>query len=328
MNNLLSIYAFAFIFSLTLTVILEYKLIPYLRKRARQPIYEDGPSWHSAKSGTPTMGGLGFVVGILLPLLLLSALFIDSGYENAGFSILLVCLYSALNSIVGIIDDLCKLRKKENAGLTPTQKLIFQFLLSGLFLFFRLFVFGDDTAINLGFGVFDLGLLYYPVTVLLLVGITNFANLTDGIDGLASSVALSIGAGIFFLTAYRSPDCSIISSALIGGALGFLFFNIYPAKIFMGDTGSLFFGAITVSSLFSVGLPQLILVLGAVYIIEGLSVIIQVLFFKLTGKRIFKMAPLHHHLERCGWSETKICMAAILLTLTMSIVVCFIGGGV
>ena len=326
MDNMFSLYAFVFIFSLSFTVVLERRLIPYLKKRAEQPIYEEGPSWHNAKRGTPTMGGVGFVLGISLPLLLCSALLINGGKESAGYSLLLITGYSVANCLVGIFDDLTKLRRKQNAGLTPLQKLIFQFLISGAFLWLRAMIFGDGTRLNLGFADVELGFMYYPFALLLLVGITNFANLTDGIDGLASSVALVIGAGIFFITAYINPEVSVTSLALIGGALGFLFFNVCPARIFMGDTGSLFLGAITVSAVFAVGAPIIIIALGIVYVIEGISVILQVFFYKTTGKRLFKMAPLHHHLERSGWSETKICMAAMLLTLFASLIITLVFG--
>jgi phospho-N-acetylmuramoyl-pentapeptide-transferase len=163
----------------------------------------------------------------------------------------------------------------------------------------------------------DLGIFYYPLSLVLLLGIVNCANLTDGIDGLASSVALTIGS-IFLLVSSINIDVSILSSALIGGTLGFLLFNAHPARIFMGDTGSLFLGALAVCLAFSIGNPMIIILIGGVYVIEGISVILQVAVYKATQKRVFKMAPLHHHLEKCGMEESRICTLAVLVTLILS----------
>jgi len=153
--------------------------------------------------------------------------------------------------------------------------------------------------------------------VIILLGIVNCANLTDGVDGLASSIAFTIGT-VLFLTLSDMAEISVISAAMTGATLGFLFFNVNPAKIFMGDTGSLFLGALVASLSFSLGNPLIAILLGGVYVIEGVSVILQVVFFKLTGKRIFKMAPIHHHLEKCGLSENRICILAVIATLMLS----------
>ena len=182
----------------------------------------------------------------------------------------------------------------------------------------RKFFIGDETALEFNFGRIELGLFYYPLAILIILGTVNCANLTDGIDGLASSVALTIGVMFSFLGGREAsiiPTCA----ALSGGCLGFLFFNKHPAKIFMGDTGSLFLGSIVCALAFASGNPIIILFLGAVYVIEGLSVILQVAYFKLTGKRLFKMAPLHHHLEKCGLGENQICVISVSITLLMSI---------
>ena len=157
------------------------------------------------------------------------------------------------------------------------------------------------------------------MSLIILVGITNFANLSDGVDGLASSIAFAAGVGLYFISARYFHEAGFISSAIIGATVAFLIFNLHPAKIFMGDTGSLLLGSLVVSSVFSLGNPILILFLGIVYIIEGLSVTLQVAYFKLTKKRLFKMAPFHHHLEKSGWSENKICVSAIIFTLLFSI---------
>lgn len=306
------------IFSLALTVIVERFLIPVLSGRAKQPIYEGGPAWHLSKSGTPTMGGLAFIISIVITVLPVSMYFIFYiGESKTGFSLLLTLIFSLGNSIIGIFDDAIKLRRKENAGLSPLQKLVLQFLLAILFLMARRYLFGDTTVISFPFFDVDFGIFYYPLAVIILLGIVNCANLTDGIDGLASSVALTIGS-VLFLVLCATAEISVISAAMAGATLGFLFFNVNPAQIFMGDTGSLFLGALVASLAFSLGNPFIAILLGGVYVIEGVSVILQVAFFKLTRRRIFKMAPLHHHLEKCGLTENRICILAVCVTLMLS----------
>ena len=178
---------------------------------------------------------------------------------------------------------------------------------------------GNDAFIDCELFGIELGALSLPVMIIIFVGIINFANLTDGIDGLASCVAFSIGLSLFYISAQRTYASAIIATVLMGSAVGFLIFNLHPAKIFMGDTGSLFLGALVVSGSLFFDNPLLILPAGGVYIIEGLSVILQVLYCKATKKRLFKMAPLHHHLERSGLSENTICIIAIIATLILSI---------
>ena len=324
MNKYLLLYIFVFVFTLLSTTFLESKLLPRLSKYAKQPIYADGPSWHQTKQGTPTMGGLGFLISISLSLVIASLFLARADNTQQLHSLLLICGYSILNAFVGIIDDITKLKRKENAGLSPSQKIAFQLVIAIAFIVVRNLLFGVDTSVSLGDFNLELGILYYPLCIIQLLGTVNCANLTDGIDGLASSVAFTIGISLLFLSIYSFNDVALVAIALIAGMLAFLFFNINPAKIFMGDTGSLFLGAIIASSLYSVGNPFLIIPLGGVYIIEGLSVILQVVYFKLTKRRIFKMAPLHHHLEKCGYSETKICMIAMLFTLLLSATALFL----
>ena len=320
--NSVNLLLCTFIFAATAlcTIFLEKKFIPFLKQRAKQPIYEGGPSWHSSKSGTPTMGGIAFIISIALLLGILALCFIISEGQSKVSITLFISLFFALgNALVGLFDDLMKLRRKENAGLTPWQKLLFQFFLSIIFLMARRYMLGDTTSVSTVFGSIELGLFYYPLAILLLLGIVNCANLTDGIDGLATSVAWLIGA-IFFIIGMRSMNASIIlSSALMGGTMAFLIFNVHPARIFMGDTGSLFLGALVSAIAFTCTNPFIVLLIGGVYVIEGASVILQVLCFKLFGKRIFKMAPLHHHLEQKGYKENTICIFAIITTLVLSI---------
>jgi phospho-N-acetylmuramoyl-pentapeptide-transferase len=321
--NSIAISVLSFLFVGISTLLIERKLIPLLSSKTRQPIYEEGPSWHLSKSGTPTMGGLAFIITITVCLAVLSFVLINAGRHTLAYSLMISLIFCVGNSIIGIVDDLTKIKRKENAGLTPAQKLIFQFALSVIFLMARRRFLNDSTVISLADFKLDLGILYYPLAIILILGIINCANLTDGIDGLASSVALIIG-GAFFIIGLNAPDVSILSSVLMGGACGFLIFNSNPARIFMGDTGSLFLGALTTCLAFSYGNPLIILPIGGVYVIEGVSVILQVTVFKLTHKRIFKMAPLHHHLEKSGVSEGQICAIAVFATLLLSSLVLLI----
>lgn len=320
LDKYFGLYIIAFLLTLSLTVIIEKLLIPRLSSIGKQPIYVDGPKWHLNKSGTPTMGGLAFLIASGISVLVAAVAAASLISTAVAMSIILTFLYAALNSLIGIIDDLKKLRKKENdAGLTPRQKLVMQFICALLFLIGRRFLLGDTSEITFSFGSVDLGIFYYPIAIFIMLGIVNSANLTDGIDGLSSSVAFGIGVSLFYISAALNPETSVIASILIGATVGFLVFNLHPAKIFMGDTGSLFLGAIVTACAFNLRNPLVIIFIAGVYVIEGISVVLQVFFFKLTHKRIFKMAPLHHHLEKCGWSENKICVVAILLTLILSI---------
>ena len=313
-------YVLIFILSFVLTAIFERNLIPTLRKIARQPIYADGPSWHGKKSGTPTMGGLAFLISIVLALSISCIfLFMKSDY-NSAISMLITIAFTALNALIGVIDDAAKLKSKKNeGGLKPKQKLLFHFLLAAAFLISRRFILGELPMLSFSFGSFDVGIIYYPIALFIIVGIINSANLTDGIDGLASGVAFSIGVSLFYISCALNTEVAFVSSAIIGASGGFLIFNLYPAKVFMGDTGSLFFGSLAISAVFALGNPILILMIGGVYVIEGISVVLQVLYYKKTKKRLFKMAPLHHHFEKLGWSENTICIVAILLTFIFSI---------
>lgn len=307
-----------FLAVLFITLMIESRIIPLLTRNAKQPIYAEGPSWHLSKSGTPTMGGIAFVIAITVSLLIV-ALFIRIWDENTKvfFELVIIALFSLLNALVGLFDDMMKLLRNQNGGLTPIQKLGLQAIIAVIYLMSRRHFLGASTAISLPFGALDLGVLYYPLIIFLILGIVNCANLTDGIDGLASFTALTIG--IVFLISDKASVASVITSvALIGGVLGFLFFNTHPARIFMGDTGSLFLGAIAISLALSSGRPLSIIPIGIVYVIEGMSVILQVAIFKTTKKRIFKMAPLHHHLEKCGVSEGRICILAIITTAVFS----------
>ena len=313
------LYLLLIIFCASICALSVSFILPRLKNRASQPIYEDGPKWHKSKDGTPTMGGIAFIIASIIALVLL--LFILPLFTNdrsVALSLFISLLYSVLNAGIGIFDDLKKIFKKQNKGLGAKDKLILQFLLAVLFLMARQHFFGDGTALYTPFGSLELGILYYPFAIILLLGIINCANLTDGLDGLASSVALTIGICIVLIFPQLST-ASIIGAMLSGISLGFLFFNVNPAKIFMGDTGSLFLGALVVSAAFALKKPLVSVSLGLLYVTEGISVILQVVYYKATKKRLFKMAPIHHHLEKCGMDENKICIWAIIFTLLSSL---------
>ncbi len=307
-----------------ITAILEKKLIPMLKRGALQPIYTEGPSWHSSKQGTPTMGGIGFLISISFALLSATLYLSFTGEVYFSKSLIISILYAIANSFIGIIDDKAKIKHRENLGLSPTQKIILQSIAAFIFLLARSIFLESSTVIYFSFASIDIGIFYYPLAFLMLLGTVNCANLTDGVDGIASGVAFAIGLSMAYLSMGASHDVGFISFALMGAAIAFLIFNLHPAKIFMGDTGSLLFGSLAAAGCFSLGNPLIILFVGGVYVVEGVSVIIQVVFFKLTGKRIFKMAPFHHHLEKCGWTENKIVIWAVILTLLLSVVSEFI----
>lgn len=317
-NNAI-LYVILFLFTLSATVFVGRLIIPFLKRRAEQPIYTEGPAWHISKSGTPTMGGISFLFATTVALLMcaLYEYLIDD--IRGAISILICAIYSLLNASVGIVDDITKLKHKKNAGLTPRAKLILQFTTSAAFLVARSLLLGDETSIRFASVDINLGSMYYFISLIILVGITNCANLTDGIDGLATSVAFAIGLSVFYLAYAQVNTASFISISLIGATVGFLIFNIHPAKVFMGDTGSLFLGSLIAALAFELNNPFIAVMCGGVYVIEGISVIAQVAVYKICKKRLFKMAPIHHHLEKCGWDENKICITAIILTLLFSL---------
>lgn len=304
-----------FVLSLVITVFSLSKIIPRLLSVAKQPIYEGGPSWHLSKSGTPTMGGIAFL--LTFTLLTSLSLVIMPDREEA-LSLIILSVFSVLNGAIGIFDDVMKLRHKHNKGLSAKQKIILQSLLVILFLLLRALIFCDETAFEL-FGIrINLGIFYYPISFILILGAVNCANLTDGIDGLLSSVSLIASLILTLICIISASAYAPLCVLVMGIALGFLFYNVHPAKIFMGDTGSLFLGAFIISLLYSVKRPTIFFSVGSVFILEGISVILQVAFFKLKGKRLFIMSPLHHHLERLGYSENQICIMAIIMTLLLS----------
>ena len=300
-----------------------YFLIPYLHKlHFGQTILDIGPSWHKNKQGTPTMGGFMFIFAILIASVvgyfMLSQgkndLWHGTQVEIARYwgTILLAVSFG----IIGFVDDYIKVVKKRNLGLTAIQKLIMQFVAAGLYMLI-LYTAGDtSTVLIIPFlGQLDLGLVYFPLCVVGIVYITNSVNLTDGLDGLCGSVTCVSALGFMMVSATMGfGGINLLSTALAAACLGFLVWNFYPAKVFMGDTGSMFLGGMVTGLAFGVGMPLILAFLGIIYICESMSVVLQVISFKTTGKRIFKMSPIHHHFEMCGLSEVKIDFAFSAVT--------------
>lgn len=318
------IYLIVLILTFLLTVAILRKLIPYLKeKKIGQKILEIGPNWHKSKEGTPTMGGLAFVIASIVSITV-GALLCDINSKEIAL-IINVGVFSLLNSMIGLIDDLAKIRHRKNEGLTSIQKYLLQTLVAILFLLSLRYTIGINTVIRLPFfdKSIDLGWGYFVIAYFLICGIVNSVNLTDGIDGLASTVTLVVGImlSLTSVLVIKSIGLSIFAAVLVGATTAFFIFNHYPAKVFMGDTGSLFLGAIVVGCSFLLDNVLLVLIYGFVYVCEAVSVVLQVIFFKFTkGKRLLKMAPLHHHFEKSGWSENKIVFVFSLV----SIVFCFI----
>lgn len=297
--------------SFAITAIIGRYLIPFLHKlNFGQTILDIGPNWHKNKQGTPTMGGIMFVIGIVIATsagVLLYA--IGHGLDSVSRFVFAGLLFALLNGGIGFIDDYVKVVKKRNLGLTAIQKLILQFLAAAIYLFV-MYLCKDNTEILVPFvGYVDLGFFYYIVMAVVLVGIVNAVNLTDGIDGLAGSVTFFACLFMMLIANVLGNHVAnvLFAAAAAGGCLGFLIWNFHPAKCFMGDTGSLFLGAMVCAIALAMDMQLLLLLIALVYLIEMFSVMLQVTYFKLThGKRLFKMSPIHHHFEMCGWSEMKI----------------------
>jgi len=299
----------AFAISFLITAVAGGFIVPWLRRiKAGQEIREDGPTWHMSKSGTPTMGGIMFIIGITVSCIVVGFDLIVSGEFGHVFAIVFAMVFGA----VGFLDDYEKLRKKQNLGLRAWQKFLLQ-LVAAIAFIFLLRSFGYlKTELYIPF--FNITwnmpeLAYYVFAAFVVVGVVNSVNLTDGVDGLATGTTIPV-ALFFTAVAYTWGEkyfaIGLYSAAVTGGLFGFLIFNFNPAKVFMGDTGSLFLGGAVSAMAFTMDMPLILVTVGIVYMIETLSDIIQVVYFKATkGKRIFKMAPFHHHLEMGGWTGKK-----------------------
>lgn len=296
--------------SFATSAVLGPVLIPVLRKwKVAQTVREEGPKSHMKKNGTPTMGGILFLAGLLL-----SSLFFVKDYPG-----IVPVLFLTLGfGLVGLLDDYIKVILRRSMGLTVVQKLFLQILVTGVFAAYITGVLHVDLAMRIPFmpgKLLDFGVWNIPVLFFVVLGTVNGTNFTDGLDGLAGSVTVLVA--VFFSAVAIGSRSGIepVTCAAAGGLLGFLLFNVHPASVFMGDTGSLALGGFVAGTAYMLGLPLFIPIVGFIYMIEVLSVILQVTYFKISGgKRIFKMAPLHHHLELCGWPETKIVAVFSILT--------------
>ncbi len=299
-----------------------FLLLPVLRAlKAGQSVRDIGPTWHNSKAGTPLMGGLMFIAALVICLLAAIPVMED-------YSVFFVLALSLCFGLVGFLDDFCKVKFKRDLGLTALQKMLLQMAVSAIYLYvlYKQGVMSCNLYIpfvNVTYEIHPLVYIFFAMFVM--VGCVNAVNLTDGLDGLCATVTIPVM--VFFAVAAfelgkidpAKQDLALMPAALVGGLIAYLFYNWHPAKVFMGDTGSLFLGGAVCGLAFALDMPLILILVGSVYIIETLSDIIQVTYFKLThGKRIFKMAPIHHHFEMSGWKETKI----VLVFSTVSAVMC------
>lgn len=312
------------IFALILAGILGLWFIPVLtRLKFGQEIREEGPKWHAKKSGTPTMGGLIFITAIVISCLLCYLLGMQIGIE-----IVMLLAISLIYGVIGFTDDYIKVILKRNLGLTAKQKFLLQLVAAIAFVAWAVYGTKISTNISIPFTSlsFDMGVFYIPFVTVVILATVNSVNLTDGLDGLATSITCIV-AIFFMLFAKRmeSNAVALFAAIVLGSLIGFLIYNKYPAKVFMGDTGSLFLGGAVCGMAILLEQPLALLIVGFVYVMESLSVIMQVTSFKLTGKRIFKMSPIHHHFEMCGWNEVKIVVVFTLVTLVLCSLMYFLG---
>lgn len=320
------LYCLAIVIAAVITGLLGYFMVPFLHKiKFGQTIREVGPSWHKNKQGTPTMGGIMFIIGSsVAAVICIAFLWLNGGAETQLMLVKVVAgaLMAVGFGIVGFLDDYISIKKHRNLGLTEIQKLILQFIIVGAYLLSVAFAGGTTETFIPFLGSVDLGFFYYILAAVFIVGMVNAVNFTDGIDGLNTSVTLVV-ALVFSVIAMllNRVGLSLYAAAIVGAMIGFLFWNANPAKVFMGDTGSLFLGGAVCALAFGVDMPILLILIGIIYIVEILSVVLQVTYFKIShGKRIFKMAPIHHHFEMCGWNENKICFVFSGVTLLAGII--------
>ncbi len=312
----------SFAAAFAITVLLGFIIIPVLRKlKAGQSIKRNGPVWHLSKEGTPTMGGLMFIGAML-------AVVIAFGVRNAikgSWALAAMYIFALVYGCIGFVDDFAKVKKHGNEGLTAIQKFLLQ--LAAAVAFVLLLRYLGYLSPNIYIPFFNVSYpipepVYLIFAAFVIVGTVNSVNITDGVDGLVSGVSMPVAAAFAVIAVIWSmPEQGIFASALLGGLAGFLVFNFHPAKVFMGDTGSLFLGGAVCALAFSFDMPLILIPLGIVYILETLSDIIQVGYYKLShGKRIFKMAPLHHHFEKSGWREEKVFAVFSSVSLIFAII--------
>ena len=305
-----------------LSGVIGWFLLPVLRAlKAGQSIREVGPTWHNNKAGTPMMGGLMFIFASILAMVI-NVFFMED------LAPVLVLVMALSFGFIGFLDDFTKIKYKRNLGLTSLQKAMLQMAFSALFLYIMYRSGSMSTELYIPF--VDLSFTLHPIVYIffamfVMVGCVNAVNLTDGVDGLCGSVTIPVM--VFFTAAavaLGKYDLALLPASLAGGLVAYLFYNWHPAKVFMGDTGSLFLGGVICGLAFALDMPLILILVGIVYIVETLSVILQVGYFKLThGKRLFKMSPIHHHFEMCGWKEVKIVLVFTAVSALMCILAWF-----
>lgn len=288
--------------------------IPLLKKlNFGQYIRDDGPEAHLKKQGTPTMGGIIIIISLVI-----ASLFFVGSHPR-----ILPILFATIGfGFIGFLDDYIKVVKKRSLGLRALQKIALQILVTAIFglLLYNMTDVGTSIMIPFMGKQMDLGLIFYPFLFLVMIGTTNSVNLTDGLDGLASGVTVLVATFFAVVSWGEQSGIEPITAAAVGSLLGFLLFNAYPARVFMGDTGSLALGGFVAATAFVLKMPLFLLIVGLIYVIEALSVMIQVSYFKMTGKRIFKMAPIHHHFELSGWAESKVVAVFCIITAILCLV--------
>ena len=310
----------AIIIAFAVSAILCPIVIPFLHKlKFGQQVREDGPQAHLKKQGTPSMGGLVFLTAVVITSLL---------YIRDYPRIIPVLFMTVGFGVIGFLDDYIKIVMKRSEGLNPVQKLIGQFIITGIFVYYLVCSGEVGTSMLVPFtGGFEhglylnLGFLFIPFVFFVVLGTDNGVNFTDGLDGLCTSVTILVATFLTIISIGENSGISPITGAVVGSLLGFLLFNVYPAKVFMGDTGSLALGGFVSASAFMMQIPLFIPIIGLIYLVEVLSVIMQVSYFKEThGKRIFRMAPIHHHFELGGWSETRVVAVFSIVTALLCLV--------
>lgn len=307
----------AIIIAFAISAILCPIVIPFLhRLKFGQQVRDEGPESHLKKQGTPTMGGL-----IILTSIIVTSLFYIRDYPK----IIPVLFMTVGFGIVGFLDDYIKIVMKRSEGLKPLQKLAGQFIITGIFAYYLFHAKDVGTDMLIPFtGGFEnglylkLGILFIPALFIIVTGTDNGVNFTDGLDGLCTSVTILVATFLTAVSLGEKNGISPVTGAVVGSLLGFLLFNVYPARVFMGDTGSLALGGFVASTAFMMQIPLFIAIIGFIYLVEVLSVMLQIAYFKKTGgKRIFKMAPIHHHFELCGWSETRVVAVFSIVTAVL-----------
>ncbi len=304
------------IISFAVSVVMGPVVIPFLRRlKVGQTVRDEGPQSHLKKNGTPTMGGILILISVVA-----TSIFFIKDYPK-----IMPILFLMLGfGLIGFMDDYIKVVLKRSMGLRAWQKFLLQFIVTGVFVFYIRQYTDISLVMKVPFmqGIYlDFGWLNIPISFFIVIGIVNGTNFTDGIDGLASSVTVLVATFFTVVAIGMESGIEPVTCAVVGALLGFLLFNVYPASVFMGDTGSLALGGFVAASAYMMQMPLFIVLVGFIYMVEVLSVMMQVSYFKMTGgKRIFKMAPIHHHFELCGWSETRVVAVFSIITALLCLV--------